>query len=256
LDARNFFAATKPMLRYNNFGYRIGGPVYIPGVYNKNRDKTFFFFAQEWRRKRTQSIVRAATPTAAMRVGNFQDEAVRIGKPLIDPDTKAPFEGNVIPTNRLNQNALLLLKSLFPDPNSAGFLNFQTNGPTPENWREETVNVTHQLSTSTQVMVRYIQDTWVAQYPTTLWGGQAFPTISSVANIPGVSFVAKATSVISPTLLNEVSFAYGSNYPSKDKYGVELTGNYLEPQGLNIPRLFPRIEGRPKKVPNLSFSDG
>src|SRR5262249_20027243 len=52
MDARNFFAATAPTLRYNNFGYRIGGPVYIPHVYNKNRDKTFFFWAQEWRRKR------------------------------------------------------------------------------------------------------------------------------------------------------------------------------------------------------------
>jgi hypothetical protein len=256
MDARNFFATTKPVLRYNNFGYRIGGPVYIPGVYNKDKDKTFFFFAQEWRRKRTQSIIRAATPTEPVRAGDFAAEAARIGMPILDPDIKMPFPGNSIPASRLNQNAQLLLKNLFPAPNASGFLNYQTNGPTPENWREETLNVTHQLTHSTQVMVRYIQDTWVAQYPTTLWGSQAFPTISSIANIPGRSFVAKATSVISPTLLNEVSFAYGSNYPAKDQRGVTLTGNYLEPTGLNIPRLFPRIEGRPKKVPNLSFSGG
>lgn len=256
LDARNFFAAQTPTLRYNNFGYRIGGPVYIPHLYNKNKDKTFFFWAQEWRRKRTQSIIRAATPTEAMRAGDFSAEAARIGQPILDPDTKAPFPGNQIPAARLNQNAQLLLKSVFPLPNAPGFLNFIANGPTPENWREETLNVTHQLSNSTQIMVRFIQDTWVGQYPTTLWASQSFPTIASVANIPGKSFVAKATSVISPTLLNEVSFAYGSNYPSKDKRGVTLVGNYLEPEGLNIPRLFPRIPGRPKKIPNLTFSGG
>jgi hypothetical protein len=258
MDAKNFFATTKPALRYNNFGYRLGGPVIIPHLYNRNRDKTFFFWGEEWRRKRTGSIIRAATPTDAMRAGDFSAEAARIGQPILNPDTKAPFSGNVIPPSLLNQNAQLLLKSLFPSPNVPGsaFLNYQVNGPTPENWREETVNVTHQLTKGTQLMVRYIKDSWVSQYPTTLWGGQAFPTISSIANIPGLSFVAKATSVISPSLLNEVSFAYGSNYPAKGTNGVELTGNYLEPQGLNIPRLFPRIPGRPNKVPNLSFSGG
>src|SRR3954453_5176045 len=45
LDARNFFAAQPPALRYNNFGYRIGGPVFIPKLYNTKREKTFFFFA-------------------------------------------------------------------------------------------------------------------------------------------------------------------------------------------------------------------
>ena len=256
MDARNFFATTIPQLVYNNFGYRIGGPVFIPHLYNRNRERTFFFWGEEWRRKRTGSIVRAATPTDAMRAGDFSAESARIGQPILDPETKQPFAGNLIPSSRLNQNAQLLLKSLFPEPNVPGFLNFQVNGPTPENWREETINVTHQLTNGTQVMVRYIHDSWISQYPTTLWGNQAFPTISSLANIPGLSFVAKATSVISPTLLNEVSFAYGSNYPAKGTNGVELTGNYLEPAGLNIPRLFPRIAGRPNKVPNLSFSGG
>src|SRR5712692_1771867 len=46
LDARNFFATTKPPLRLNNFGYRVGGPVIIPRLYNTNRDKTFFFFSR------------------------------------------------------------------------------------------------------------------------------------------------------------------------------------------------------------------
>src|SRR5439155_14054624 len=86
-DARNFFAASKPPLRLNNFGYRISGPVVIPKVYNKNLDKTFFFFSQEWRRRRSAQIVRAATPTQAMRDGDYTAEAARISRPVLDPLT-------------------------------------------------------------------------------------------------------------------------------------------------------------------------
>jgi len=256
LDARNFFAVSKPVLRYNNFGYRIGGPVTVPGLYNQNRDKTFFFWAQEWRRRRTQRIFRAATPTLAMRAGDFAAEAARLNRTILDPDTKQPFPNNRIPDARLNKNALLLLEHVFPKPNAVGFLNFQENAPDAENWRQETLNLTHQLTNSTQLMMRYIQDTWVQEPPGVLWAGHSFPNIGTTLDVPGRSFLAKMTNVISPTLLNEFSFAYGSNYGPKEKRAVRLRGPYEEPPGLNIPRLFPRTPGRPKKVPNLSFTEG
>src|SRR5262245_60403152 len=178
LDARNFFATTRPTLRYNNFGYRISGPLVIPRLYkNKDRDKTFFFFAQEWRKRRMQRIFRAATPSLEMRAGDFAAEAARTGLPVLDPDTttRLPFPDNRIPTARLNRNALLLLDSVFPKPNASGFLNFQENGGDKEDWRQETVNVTHQLTDNTQVMVRFIHDNWVQDQPGVLWGGHAFP---------------------------------------------------------------------------------
>jgi hypothetical protein len=256
MDARNYFAATRPTLRYNNFGYRIGGPVTFGKLYNQNREKTFFFWAQEWRKKRTQSIFRAATPTDAMRAGDFSAEAVRIGKPIVDPDTKIPFADNKIPVSRLNQNALLLLGQNFPSPNASGFLNYNINGPNVEDWRQETINITHEVTSNTRATVRYIKDSWTQEYPGTLWAGQAYPNITSLANIPGMSFLAKATTIITPTVLNEVSYAYGSNYPGESERGVDLKGPFLEPAGFKIQRLFPRIEGRPNKIPNLSFTGG
>jgi hypothetical protein len=48
LDARNFFSPTVPALKQNIFGYTIGGPFYIPNHYNTNRQKTFFFWSQQW----------------------------------------------------------------------------------------------------------------------------------------------------------------------------------------------------------------
>ena len=56
-------------LRYNNFGWTLGGPLYIPGHYNTNKDKTFFFFSQEWRRYITYSTPTATVPTQAERNG-------------------------------------------------------------------------------------------------------------------------------------------------------------------------------------------
>ena len=49
-NARNFFQSTVPEYKKNDFGYTLGGPVYIPKLYNKNKDKTFFFWSEEWRK--------------------------------------------------------------------------------------------------------------------------------------------------------------------------------------------------------------
>ena len=51
-NANTFPQSSVPPYKKNDFGYTIGGPVFIPGVYNKDRSKTFFFWSQEWRRER------------------------------------------------------------------------------------------------------------------------------------------------------------------------------------------------------------
>jgi hypothetical protein len=58
-------APIKPPLRYNDFGWTLGGPVWIPGVLNKDRDKLFFFAAQEFKRLRTSTIQTPTVPTPA-----------------------------------------------------------------------------------------------------------------------------------------------------------------------------------------------
>ena len=46
-NAKNYFQSSVPAYKKNDFGYTIGGPVYIPGVYNRGKDKTFFFWSEE-----------------------------------------------------------------------------------------------------------------------------------------------------------------------------------------------------------------
>src|SRR5487761_443461 len=63
IEALNKGAGRKrPPFRYNDFGYTIGGPIFIPGHYNANKSKTFFFFSQEFRRTRIPSTVNLTLP--------------------------------------------------------------------------------------------------------------------------------------------------------------------------------------------------
>ncbi len=118
-------AAPKNPLKWNQYGYTFGGPVWIPKVFNgKNR----LFFLSNWEgyrdRRALQSIF--SVPTAPLRAGDFT------GLPTIyDPTTRVqtangitaiPFQGNKIPLNRMSSPALKLLEFIpVPNVNVAGF---------------------------------------------------------------------------------------------------------------------------------------
>src|SRR6202022_2037467 len=64
-NGRNYFdpPGKAPLYRRNDFGLTIGGPLYIPGVYNTKRDKTFFFFSEEFRLEKTPTDYNQAVPS-------------------------------------------------------------------------------------------------------------------------------------------------------------------------------------------------
>jgi len=74
-NARNYFDETKsaPLYRRNDFGFTLGGPVFIPKLYNQNREKTFFFISEEFRFERSPYEFNQAVPTLAERSGDFND---------------------------------------------------------------------------------------------------------------------------------------------------------------------------------------
>ena len=97
-----------PSYKKNDLGYTIGGPVYIPGHYNKDKHKTFFFWSQEWRRDRVPGQnFNVIVPSVAERGGNFSDLCPGAGLPvqpaMIDrvanPNKGNPFPGNQVPVD-------------------------------------------------------------------------------------------------------------------------------------------------------------
>src|SRR5437867_11296443 len=137
--------------RYNQFGFDLGGPVLLPGGINKSRDKLFFYYAQEWIRRRSEDSRTWTVPSAAMKKGDFSellDPSNRlIGKKfeIINPETNLPFPGNIIPSTRLSPNGIALLKS-YPDP-TPGFTpagssnNFYEAVPARRDYAKELVKI-------------------------------------------------------------------------------------------------------------------
>jgi hypothetical protein len=122
-DAKNFFDdPTKPIppFKQNQFGGTLGGPIAIPGVFER-RDKLFFFGSYEGQRIRQSRTQTFSVPTAAMRAGDLSAFAGQIFDPLTTDvsGNRQPLLNNRIPTERLNPVALALLAKI-PLPNQPG----------------------------------------------------------------------------------------------------------------------------------------
>lgn len=116
----NLNKVAKPRYRYNTWGGTIGGPIPIPGGYNRNHDKLFFFYSQEYLPTASPaSLQRVTVPTAAEISGDYSS-TLDTGNKLVtiyDPtNNKTPFPGNKIPSSMINKNGQVLLGA-FPRPN-------------------------------------------------------------------------------------------------------------------------------------------
>ncbi len=134
-DANTHFQAQKPVLRQNQFGYVLGGPVFIPKLYD-GRDKTFFLANYEgWRIKAGTSPTNTFVPNPTQLAGDFSTSglpafntpactvALSAGNPCqpVDPLTGRPFLNNTIPGSRFSNLAKVTLGAkLFPAPNVPG----------------------------------------------------------------------------------------------------------------------------------------
>jgi hypothetical protein len=118
----------KPLLRQNQFGGDIGGPVLLPKYNGKNR--TFFFVGYEGLRIHQESLTIAFVPTAAERGGDFS----AVPTPLTNPDTGLPFANNQIPGSMLDPVATAYDSLFVPLPNQPnGELEYSQPGPTSAN---------------------------------------------------------------------------------------------------------------------------
>ncbi len=246
-NAKSYFQSSVPAYKKNDFGYTIGGPVYIPGVYNRGKDKTFFFWSEEWRRDRVpgQTFFQPV-PSNAERSGDFSDlcpnpATSTAGNPDFSDCPKV--NGVYTPSlttlpdfigNHTNAQALL---ALIPTPTSgtAGAEVYQAAPTQPTNWREELIRVDHNLSSKHRATFRYIHDSWDTLNATPLWTNSgSFPTVQTKFQGPGVSLVTRLTSTFSPTLLNEFVFSY-----TTDHIVLTNVGNWKRGPNVTIGSLFP-----------------
>ena len=209
-NAAPHFQPEVPSYKKNDWGYTIGGPVYIPGVYNKDKDKTFFFWSEEWRRDRVPGQnFNQIVPSVAERGGDFTDVCPGADCPT-DPRTGNPFDGSLGPIP-VDPAAVPLL-GMIPLPTSGSNL-FVAAPSQATNWREELIRVDHNLNSKLRVMFRYAHDSWDTVTATPLWtNAGSFPTVQTNFVGPAKSMVARLTATASPTLLNEFVFSYTTDH--------------------------------------------
>jgi Carboxypeptidase regulatory-like domain/TonB-dependent Receptor Plug Domain len=194
-----------PPYKKHDFGYTVGGPVFIPHIYHPAKQKTFFFWSQEWRREKNPDTVSQNVPSVAERGGNFSD---------LCPGADCPNVPNpaAVPITAVGQ----ALEGLIPMPNSvnAGFPSFTQTVSLPTTWREELVRVDHNITDNYRLTFRYIHDSWSTINPNPLWGvgTSSFNNINTNFVGPGTSFVARLTANVTPTLLNEFVASYTADH--------------------------------------------
>ncbi len=109
-----------PIDQQNNYGFTVGGPVFLPKIYH-GRNRTFFHFSADWFRQNQAQNSIGTVPTPAMKQGDFSNFVDSTGNliPIYDPQTGEPFPQNKIPSNRISALSSSILSSI-PDPDRAG----------------------------------------------------------------------------------------------------------------------------------------
>jgi hypothetical protein len=228
-DANSYFNKQQGLSRtpdhYNNFGFTLGGPVFIPHVYNTDKKKTFFFWSEEWRKITSPTTNNVAAPTTAELAGSFFS-ANQLSAPAgcitgwtpFDPNAVTGGIGTINPSC-YSANAKIYLSQIF-SKNVANYTtvnpqtNFTNGGQltsyaTLNNFRQDMVRVDHYFSDKLRFFARGMQDDAPSNLPTGQWGGANYPGVVNVGiNAPGKNVVANLTWTISPKMVNEVEFAY------------------------------------------------
>ena len=219
INGRNFFGATDDGLKRNQFGLAIGGPVV--------KNKTFFFFAWQGTQVRQRPPTSTTiVPTAEQRLGNFS--SLLPGTQLVDPTTKGPLPGNIIPPSQLDPVAQKVLETI-PLPNQPGGLLFYTvASSTTDN--QYIGRIDHQFTDSHRLSGRYFFDG--LQNPGIV---NLKNRLTNVANRYWASqnFNLTDTLTLTPSLLTNTTLSYSRTYNLQT--GQDFPGN--KALGINVPIL-------------------
>jgi hypothetical protein len=252
----NVRGLAKPLFRYNDPGYTIGGPVYIPHVMERLKNKAFFFFSQEFQRQLSPNTARnQIVPTALERKGDFSQSLNNNGGKITfinDPLTGQPFPGLQVPTNRFYAPGQALL-NFYPLPNTPQVTNFnftsQFPGAAP---RQETLlRMDYNLTDRIRFFGHWIDNRQptVAPYGSFVLGIQV--PVTQIANpIPGRSIAAGMTWTLAPTMTNEFNWGFTHNSILIDEAGNVLK---TDSNGINLPVLYPSAV-QEHYMPNITFN--
>ncbi|MGH9659885.1 MAG: TonB-dependent receptor, partial [Bryobacteraceae bacterium] len=241
--------------RYNQFGYNVNGPVYLPGKFNTEKNKLFFLFGQEWIKYRLDTTVTRIVPTLAMRQGNFSEllttNPYLSPRPIMDPTNNQPFAGNIIPQNRLSSNGIALLRA-YPEP-TPGFLQGANNwiaaAGAPQNQRKSTISVDFNPTQNHQF--RYRAQIYEFNDYSPFDGN--FDRVPRTFNRPNRTSSLNYIWTVSPTMVNEF---LATASVDRVKIGVDTSSGRFDRSkyGINYPYVFPAGKEIGNRIPTITIN--
>ena len=275
-DANNYFTKMagqpRPEFRLNEPGGNIGGPLFIPHIYNNSRRRTFFFVNEEWRR-----LIQGSSPNTVNTIAanNFPTAGAALAytvpsggaTPIVPATTDPnklllyatdgltigqPFPGNIIPANLIDQNAVLELNAgTFPHPN-LGANQYISSIPQPTNVREDVVRIDHAINSKLQLMGHLLHEPVSVNFFPPLWGDSSYPTVGTAMQNPAWSSVIKLTQTISPSLLNETAVLYSGNKITLTPI-AGVGGSFVQPSGWTATSFFPVANNIGARMPEIDL---
>jgi Carboxypeptidase regulatory-like domain/TonB-dependent Receptor Plug Domain len=279
-NANNYFnkltsnVTPTPRLRYNDFGFTFGGPVIIPHLYN-GKNKTFFFYSQEFRRVVQYASTTALVPTSDERNGVFTNSYLTssangssytgaqgpVG--VCQASTAGActaYTTNLQGNANLSPTALAYVKDVYnkvPLPPSAADIaagldphTLISNIRNVFNDNQEFARIDHALGTKINVFYRYLHDDLPTIEGAGLFIGSGMPGVSTTSTkSPGTQHLGHMTIAARPTLLIDMGYAFSSGAVISTPTGYVSSANSPD----ILPTLpFPGTLG---VVPNLSFGN-
>ncbi len=263
---RNLSASTNfaSPYRYNNFGFAVGGPVAIPGKWDKFRQKFFWFVAEDWLRQRSTDTQTQAVPTNLMRQGNFSEllgpnpwysGTHQIYDPATCPKLGSagcvPFQGNIIPVNRLSPNGLAILDA-YPTATPgylSGTQNWISQAAHPYNQRKESLNFDILPNDKNHIEFRKSDLAYFEYQPFDQGSGLTPKYFNRPNQLNTLAWIY----TISPTLVNEARATVSLD----DVYipvNTAAPGFNAQTLGINFPYLFSGKDIA-HKIPNATLND-
>jgi hypothetical protein len=238
--------AQVPPLRWNDFGGTIGGPVFIPGHYNKDKNKTFFFYSQEDSRIITYTTFNPIVPTTGMLQGQFT-------QPVCVQFTGTTCSQTGTSIAQINPVAQAYIKDIYGQlplsPTTTSIVSAQRN---VYNHDQELFRVDHQFSTKFSLWGRFINDKIPTVEPGGLFTGSTIPNGAITnTNSPGRSYVIHGLNTIRPNLLNEAGFNFSRGAILSTPSGLTNIEKNPDLSKVNLP--FTNTTG---VVPELTFTSG
>jgi hypothetical protein len=253
-DAKNYFdSQTNPIppFRLNQFGFNIGGPVWIPKVYN-GKDKLFFFGDYEGKRVYQAQTFVSTVPIAAFHTGDFSSLLPKTV--IFDPrgNGHTPLPNNMIPTSAIDPTSAKLM-ALYPAQNMPGSVsNFLYNPGQQTTVDQYDLRFDYRTSAST-FFGRMSHENPVTVTPgylpaPAIGGGPSRPGNTEVPAWQGVIGYGRA---ISPTIYYEARLGFSRMV----EYIIDAdSGQPLLAQSLGIPNA--NGNGAAGGLTNISISGG